>query len=191
MWVPRCPTAAYDEFRRATSRTLSTSTSRSRPGPIEAIDLIEEIGIELGHTFLQKPGMLTFLNNHSVYHGRTAWRRATRGLSTASLTAACCCALDLFASHELPGDGPHGALTNYVGRHGVRRCARWPGAGDEAGLKTKPKELVEAYRSGRAQYYGMYKRSYEGEDVRFDKVAKVESDSSPSASGSASPTSDK
>ena len=36
---------------------------------IEAIDLVEEIGLELGHCFLQQPGMLTFLNNHAVYHG--------------------------------------------------------------------------------------------------------------------------
>ena len=41
---------------------------------IEAIDLIEEIGLEIGHNFLQEPGQLTFMNNHLVYHGRTAWK---------------------------------------------------------------------------------------------------------------------
>ena len=98
-----------------------------------------------------------------------------------------------FNSRELPGDGPHGAAYKTMWgdtASGVARGGLEPAM--KAGLKTKPKELVEAYRSGRAQYYGMYKRSYEGEDVHFDnKVAKVESDSSPSASGSASPTSDK
>ena len=163
---------------------------------IEAIDLIEEIGIELGHTFLQKPGMLTFLNNHSVYHGRTAWKHddsadSRDGLSNGRLLLRAW--ISPFNSRELPGDGPHGeAYKTMWGdtASGVARGGLEPAM--KAGLKTKPKELVEAYRSGRAQYYGMYKRSYEGEDVHFDnKVAKVESDSSPSASGSASPTSDK
>ena len=163
---------------------------------IEAIDLIEEIGIELGHTFLQKPGMLTFLNNHSVYHGRTAWKHddsadSRDGLSNGRLLLRAW--ISPFNSRELPGDGPHGAAYKTMWgdtASGVARGGLEPAM--KAGLKTKPKELVEAYRSGRAQYYGMYKRSYEGEDVHFDnKVAKVESDSSPSASGSASPTSDK
>merc|ERR1719267_489934 len=40
------------------------------------IDLIEDIGLEIGHDFLQEPGQLTFMNNHLVYHGRTAWKFA-------------------------------------------------------------------------------------------------------------------
>ena len=38
-----------------------------------------------------------------------------------------------------------------------------------AGLAEKPKELIDAYASGRAQYYGMYKRTFDGEDVEFSK----------------------
>ena len=41
---------------------------------IEAIDLIEEIGLELGYEYLQAPGEITFINNHVAYHGRTAWK---------------------------------------------------------------------------------------------------------------------
>ncbi|CAK0817815.1 unnamed protein product [Prorocentrum cordatum] len=44
------------------------------PEELEAIDLLEEIGLEVGHDFLQEPGQMTFLNNHLVYHGRTAWK---------------------------------------------------------------------------------------------------------------------
>jgi len=35
------------------------------------------------------------------------------------------------------------------------------------GLKEKPPELVEAYVSGKADYYGMYKRKFAGEDVEI------------------------
>ena len=60
----------------------------------------------------------------------------------------------------------------------------------KAGLKTKPKELIEAYATGKAQYYGLYKRSFDGEDVHFDEKrpkAGESSSSEPSNSGSASP----
>ena len=41
-----------------------------------------------------------------------------------------------------------------------------------AGLATKPKELIEAYATGRADYYGLYKRSFAGEDVFFNENVK-------------------
>ena len=43
-----------------------------------------------------------------------------------------------------------------------------------AGLAEKPAELIEAYASGKAQYYGMYKRTYDGEDVHFNETVTEE-----------------
>ena len=36
-----------------------------------------------------------------------------------------------------------------------------------AGIKEKPQELVEAYATGKADYYGLYKRTFDGEDVNL------------------------
>lgn len=41
---------------------------------LEAIDLLEEIGLKTGYDFLMKPGMVYWLNNHMVYHGRDGWQ---------------------------------------------------------------------------------------------------------------------
>lgn len=139
---------------------------------IEAIDLIEEIGLEIGHTFLQEPGQLTFLNNHVVYHGRTAWKHDESASSrdgTENGRLLLRTWVSPFNSRELPGDGPYGEAYKTMWGHTASGSAR---GGLEpamaAGLAAKPPELVEAYASGRAQYYGMYKRSYAGEDVHFD-----------------------
>jgi len=35
------------------------------------------------------------------------------------------------------------------------------------GIREKPKELVEAYASGKADYYGLYRRKFSGEDVNL------------------------
>jgi len=49
------------------------NTIKATPTQIRALDAIEDIGMELGAEFLMKPGMLYFLNNHQVYHGRGNW----------------------------------------------------------------------------------------------------------------------
>jgi len=137
---------------------------------IEALDLIEEIGLEIGHDFLQKPGQLTFMNNHLVYHGRTAWKFAEaddvenvrdneengRLLLRAWISP--------YNSRPLP-DTPAfnemwGAVAPGVPRGGLDPAIK-------AGIKAKPAELVEAYTSGKADYYGMYKRKFAGEDVHL------------------------
>mmetsp|Transcript_22574 Transcript_22574/g.52572 ORF Transcript_22574/g.52572 Transcript_22574/m.52572 type:complete len:555 (-) Transcript_22574:95-1759(-) len=48
-------------------------TKKATQAQIAALDAIEEIGMELGVEFVMKPGMLYFLNNHQVYHGRGNW----------------------------------------------------------------------------------------------------------------------
>jgi len=40
---------------------------------IAALDALELIGMEVGAEFVMQPGMLYFLNNHQVYHGRGNW----------------------------------------------------------------------------------------------------------------------
>eukprot|EP00747_Dinoflagellata_sp_TGD_P130572 gnl/TRDRNA2_/TRDRNA2_174847_c0_seq1.p1 gnl/TRDRNA2_/TRDRNA2_174847_c0~~gnl/TRDRNA2_/TRDRNA2_174847_c0_seq1.p1 ORF type:complete len:485 (-),score=95.14 gnl/TRDRNA2_/TRDRNA2_174847_c0_seq1:151-1605(-) len=40
---------------------------------IRALDAIEDIGLEIGAEFMTKPGMLSWMNNHQVYHGRGTW----------------------------------------------------------------------------------------------------------------------
>jgi hypothetical protein len=49
------------------------NTIKATPTQIRALDQIEELGMELGAEFIMKPGMMYFLNNHQVYHGRGNW----------------------------------------------------------------------------------------------------------------------
>jgi len=51
----------------------STGARKASKEQIAALDAIEEIGMELGAEFVMQPGMLYFLNNHQVYHGRGNW----------------------------------------------------------------------------------------------------------------------
>lgn len=49
------------------------NAKKATPTQVAALDAIEEVGMELGAEFVMKPGMLYFLNNHQVYHGRGNW----------------------------------------------------------------------------------------------------------------------
>lgn len=137
---------------------------------IEAIDLIEEIGLEIGHDYLQLPGQLTFLNNHLVYHGRTAWKYAELDDQENSRDNVENGRLLLRAwvspynSRPLPDTPEFNEMWGDV-RPGVPRGGLEPAI--KAGIKAKPPELVEAYTSGKADYYGLYKRKFDGEDVAF------------------------
>jgi len=139
-------------------------------GEIEAIDLIEEIGLEIGHNFLQLPGQLTFMNNHLVYHGRTAWKyadiddaeNARDNVENGRLLLRAW--LSPYNSRPLPDTPEFNEMWGDVAP-GVPRGGLEPAI--KAGIKAKPPELVEAYTSGKADYYGLYKRKFEGEDVSF------------------------
>mmetsp|Transcript_7661 Transcript_7661/g.23914 ORF Transcript_7661/g.23914 Transcript_7661/m.23914 type:complete len:241 (+) Transcript_7661:874-1596(+) len=132
---------------------------------IEAIDMVEEIGLEIGHEFIQQPGQLTFLNNHIVYHGRTAWKFDETSGSRDDIEHGRLLLrawLSPFNSRALP-DTPEfnemwGSVLPGVPRGGLEPALK-------AGIREKPKELVEAYTSGKADYYGLYRRRFEGEDV--------------------------
>mmetsp|Transcript_22957 Transcript_22957/g.52531 ORF Transcript_22957/g.52531 Transcript_22957/m.52531 type:complete len:307 (+) Transcript_22957:3-923(+) len=145
-------------------------TRQLSPDEIEAIDLIEEIGLELGHEFLQLPGQMTFLNNHMVYHGRTAWKHAEEGDTINERDNAQNGRLLLrawispFNSRELPDTPEFRVMWGDVAP-GVPRGGLDPAI--SAGIVEKPKELVEAYSSGKADYYGLYRRKFNGEDVNL------------------------
>eukprot|EP00929_Paragymnodinium_shiwhaense_P015079 TRINITY_DN123097_c0_g1_i1.p1 TRINITY_DN123097_c0_g1~~TRINITY_DN123097_c0_g1_i1.p1 ORF type:complete len:503 (+),score=107.78 TRINITY_DN123097_c0_g1_i1:94-1602(+) len=49
------------------------NTIKATKMQIQALDAIEDLGMELGAEFRMQPGMLYFLNNHQVYHGRGNW----------------------------------------------------------------------------------------------------------------------
>lgn len=49
------------------------NATKASPLQVEALDAIEEVGMELGVEFVMQPGMLYFLNNHQIYHGRGNW----------------------------------------------------------------------------------------------------------------------
>ncbi|CAK0817823.1 unnamed protein product [Prorocentrum cordatum] len=115
------------------------------PEELEAIDLLEEIGLEVGHDFLQEPGQMTFLNNHLVYHGRTAWKYegdqddASLGRLLFRMW------LSPRNSRELPDTPEFRALWGDV-RPGAVRGGLEPAV--RAGLVEKPNELTDAINSG-------------------------------------------
>jgi len=147
---------------------------RLTPDEIEAIDLVEEIGLEIGHEFLQQPGQVTFINNHLVYHGRTAWKFSDAddvandasnerdNIDNGRLLLRVW--VSPYNSRELPDTPEFNEMWGTV-RGGEPRGGLEPAV--RAGIKEKPPELVEAYVSGRADYYGMYRRKFDGEDVNL------------------------
>eukprot|EP00316_Scyphosphaera_apsteinii_P008609 CAMPEP_0119316998 /NCGR_PEP_ID=MMETSP1333-20130426/41581_1 /TAXON_ID=418940 /ORGANISM="Scyphosphaera apsteinii, Strain RCC1455" /LENGTH=458 /DNA_ID=CAMNT_0007322801 /DNA_START=1 /DNA_END=1378 /DNA_ORIENTATION=+ len=135
---------------------------------IEAIDLIEEIGLELGHQFLQMPGQLTFLNNHLVYHGRTAWKfcemedlqNCRDNVENGRLLLRAW--VSPFNSRALPPTPEMHRLWGTV-EGGAPRGGLDPA--EKEGIVAKPQELIDAYATGKADYYGIYSRTFKGEDV--------------------------
>lgn len=130
---------------------------------IEAIDLLEEIGLEVGHDFLQEPGQMTFLNNHLVYHGRTAWSfegDAQKDAHSGRLLLRTW--LSPFNSRELP-DTPEFRLLWGDTSAGAPRGGLEPAV--RAGIVEKPKELTDAINSGTYDYYGLFPRKFAGQSV--------------------------
>mmetsp|Transcript_19959 Transcript_19959/g.50509 ORF Transcript_19959/g.50509 Transcript_19959/m.50509 type:complete len:117 (+) Transcript_19959:618-968(+) len=115
------------------------------------------------------PGQVTFINNHLCYHGRTAWKFNTDDepdtrddINNGRLLLRAW--VSPYNSRELPNTAAFkemwGAVEGGVPRGGLEPAMR-------AGIKEKPPELVEAYVSGKADYYGMYSRKFPGEDVNL------------------------
>ena len=143
---------------------------------IEAIDLVEEVGLENCVEFVMQPGTAYWLNNHQVYHGRTGWA------DTAEEDVPSFDAPDPVPSST--DEDENGAeatgrllfrvwLSPYNSRAlpddpGYRRLwgAVDPGAprgGLEPALATgesSPEVLRQAMASAKHNYYGLYKRRY-------------------------------
>lgn len=129
---------------------------------IDAIDLIEELGLEVGHRFLAEPGQMMFLNNHMVYHGRTAWKFEGEQKDEGEGRLLLRTWVSPFNSRQLP-DTPEmrevwGSIEAGSERGGLEPAVR-------AGLSSKPQELQDALNSGEYEYYGLYKRKFEGQGV--------------------------
>jgi len=140
---------------------------------VEALDLVEEIGIEVGHRFLQGPGQLYFLNNHQVYHGRSSWQFDESEANVGKGQVAepdggegrllYRIWLSPYNSRRIP-DTPlfrrlWGNVDAGVPRGGLEPAMR-------SGLTEKPAELVKQVESGEHEYYGMYKRKFR-EEAKF------------------------
>lgn len=103
-----------------------------------------------------------------VYHGRTAWRfsDSAAGEDTRDDVENGRLLLRIWVSpynsRALPDTPEFRTLWGDV-RGGVPRGGLEPAMA--AGLTAKPAELVQAYESGAADYYGLYSRKFEGEDV--------------------------
>lgn len=153
---------------------LLPAARKLSPDEVEALDLVEEIGVEVGHRFLQGPGQLYFLNNHQVYHGRSSWQFDEQSEAVAD------------KGQVAEPDGGEGRLLYriWLSPYNSRRIPDTPlfrrlwgsieaglprGGLDPAmrsGLTEKPQELVKQVESGTHEYYGMFKRKFR-EDARF------------------------
>lgn len=128
---------------------------------IEAVDILEEIGLRTSHEFTMKPGMVYWLNNHVVYHGRDSWR--FNGNKSEVKTGGDGGRLMLrmwispFNSRELPKTDRYrhvwGSLESGKPRGGLDPALK-------SGLTPKRPELLSAISSGNVDYYGLFKRTY-------------------------------
>lgn len=129
---------------------------------LEALDLLEEIGLEVGHDYLQEPGQMIFVNNHVTYHGRTAWKYAGDSLDAKQGRLLLRTWIAPYNSRNLPASPEYVELWGDV-RGGAVRGGLEPA--EKAGIAEKPKELVDAIASGSYNYYGLYKRKFDGQSV--------------------------
>eukprot|EP00958_Prasinococcus_capsulatus_P019327 scaffold2363_cov403-Prasinococcus_capsulatus_cf.AAC.2 len=128
---------------------------------IEAVDLIEEVGLRESVEFVMEPGMVYWLNNHVVYHGRDAWKFVDKVEAEATHSKNDRLMLRMwlspYNSREIPDTDVYklvwGATESGVPRGGLEPA-------EKSGLTPKAPELVKAIEAGTYQYYGLYKRKY-------------------------------
>lgn len=128
---------------------------------IEAVDLIEEIGLRDSVEFMMTPGMVYWLNNHVVYHGRDAWKfngednETKKGGDGGRLMLRMW--LSPFETRELPSTDRYKLVWGDTEANKPRGGL---GPALKSGLTPKRKELVEAVNEGKVDYYGLFKRKY-------------------------------
>lgn len=128
---------------------------------IEAIDIIEEIGLKESLNFMMKPGMVYWLNNHIVYHGRDSWR--FNGFETEKKSGGDGGRLMLrmwlspYESRDLPTTERYRLVWgNTIGN--VPRGGLEPAV--QSGLTEKRREVVESIQKNESQYYQLFKRKF-------------------------------
>ena len=128
---------------------------------IEAIDLIEETGLKESVEFVMEPGMVYWLNNHMVYHGRDAWSYSEAMAADATKVNNNRLMLRMwlspYNSREIPSTEAYklvwGSTAAGTPRGGLEPAAK-------SGLTPKAPELVKAIEAGTYTYYGLYKRKF-------------------------------
>jgi len=128
---------------------------------IEAVDIMEEIGLQYSHDFLMEPGMVYWLNNHIVYHGRDSWRfnGGTDEVKTGGDGGRLMLRMWLspYETRDLPDTASYklvwGSTKGGSPRGGLNPALK-------SGLTPKREELVSAVNSGKVDYYGLFKRKY-------------------------------
>ena len=126
---------------------------------IEAVDILEEIGLRDAVEFMMSSGMVYWLNNHVVYHGRDAWKFNGDGDKKGGDGGRLMLRMWLspFQTRELPNNERYklvwGSTNANEPRGGLEPAMK-------SGLTPKRTELVDAVNSGKVDYYGLFKRKY-------------------------------
>lgn len=132
---------------------------------IEAVDLMEELGLKFAYDFMMTPGMVYWLNNHIIYHGRDAWKfngdasEVKVGGDGGRLLLRMW--LSPYDTRDLPDTDAYKHVWGST-KGGEPRGGLEPA--QKSGLTPKRKELVDAVNDGKVEYYGLFKRSF-GEDA--------------------------
>ncbi|ACO62399.1 predicted protein [Micromonas commoda] len=149
---------------------------------VEAIDLVEEIGLKHCVEFVMQPGCVYWLNNHQVYHGRTAWADSAEEVApsfddAAQNPAETKTSIPMDGSASAPADGGRLLFRVWLSPYNSRAlpddpayrylwgdvAAGAPRGGLEPAIATgesSPEVLREAMRSAKHNYYGLYKRRF-------------------------------
>jgi hypothetical protein len=128
---------------------------------LEAVDILEEIGLRESVEFTMASGNVYWLNNHIVYHGRDSWRFNGSSEETKKGGDSGRLMLRMWLSpsntRELPNtDRYHlvwGTTEGGKPRGGLEPALK-------SGLTDKRDELVNAVNKGDVEYYGLFKRKY-------------------------------
>ena len=124
---------------------------------IEAVDILEEIGLRESVDFMMEAGNVYWLNNHIVYHGRDSWRSQKENTSVGDDGGRLMLRMWIspFETRDLPPTDRYklcwGSTKGNVPRGGLEPALR-------SGLTPKRKELVDAINSGKVDYYGLFRR---------------------------------
>jgi hypothetical protein len=132
---------------------------------IDAVDLLEEIGCANSYDFMMEPGMVYWLNNHLVYHGRDSWKFVPESPENGRLMYRMW--ITPHNTRALPTTDAYKLVWSYddtdesMGGNGIKRGGLEPCLKSTDGnLSAKAPELAEAITNESYVYYGLYKRKF-------------------------------